>query len=630
MKKNMLPKVFVIMISSLLMNHFSTAQNLSASRSIDWSANLGVIGGIPTITTVHNVTETTPALIGDGETDNTTNLQALLNNTTAYPSPCVFYFPQGKYLFTNSISMVAGRVIRGDCAANTCLSFKLGVNDAPCFGSNVYNYGALINITGGTTKGSTAITLSSTASFSVGSWVEIYQSNECNVGDLMYTLNPSNGCTISWAADAIGQLFKVTAISGDTLKIDRPLRFSFYTPSGGTLQARTIEMIENVGFENFRIVKTDTGTVTNNNTYTFQFESTANSWIRCVQSDSTYKGHAWVERSANMEFHDNYFNDSYVFGGSGEGYGVMLGQHVGNCLVENNVFNHLRHAMLAKQGASGNVYAYNFGTNAYWTGSTGIPPHINLHGQYPFENLFESNVVQRITLADYWGPSGPGNTFLRNRVTESNFAVQDNSNNENIIGTELTGGSNTITVSGFGASVANSTGTYLLSNNINGILMNDSSSYGINAQNSFYLTSAPSFYTSAGINWPSIGPGNLFNSGQIPAQQRFLAGTPLASSCACSTSTVLSVKTSSLNNNLFQNIKIYPSPFSDESGLTIVLNSPQIASLAISDLNGNKIYSNSSYISGTTILKNASLTQGIYLLRINIQGEVQNFKLIKI
>ncbi len=592
----------------------SFAQSLPSSRSVDWTST-GVQGGIPCIATIYDVTTTSPALVGDSITDNKANLQALLNNTSAYPSPCVFYFPAGTYYFSEMISMVAGRVLRGASPSSTIFNFRFGLSgtDNPCIETLVYDYGTAVNITYGASKGSTAIVVANPASFAARDWAEMYEANDCSVGGLMYTQNPSDGCTISWAANAIGQMFKITSVSGDTLFLDRPLRIDYTAPSGG-LVIRELEMIENVGFENFKIVKQDT-TSTNASAYTFQFKNAANCWIRNIESDSTYTGHVWVEQCSNIEVRDSYFSQSFAYGGSGEGYGVMLGQHVGSSLVENNVFNHLRHGMLTKQGANGNVFGYNYAVNAYWTGSPGIPPSITAHGQYPYENLFEGNIVQRITMADYWGPCGPGNTFLRNRITEQDFAIQDNSDDENVIGNELNGVSNKIDTSGFGSGIADSYGTLEHGNNVNGTIVYNAA-YGTTVTNSYYLSGKPSFWD--GNPWPSIGPEFTLGSGTIPAQNRFNANTPVSAlaQCVAVTGIISSQSTSA-------NFIIFPNPVIDKAtikGKTIATR------VDITDVPGKLL---ASWEGNVKQLDLSFLEQGIYIVKIYSGESVQCQKIVK-
>ena len=72
---------------------------------------------------------------------------------------------------------------------------------------------------------------------------------------------------------------------------------------------------------------------------------------------------------------------------------------------------------MAKQGANGNVFAYNYSLDPYRSED----PHdagsdMLLHGHYPFANLFEGNIGESIIVDDTWGPAGPYNTFFRNRA----------------------------------------------------------------------------------------------------------------------------------------------------------------------------------------------------------------------
>jgi len=596
----------------ILFPFLSFAQTLPFSRSVDWT-NTGVQGGIPCVTTVYDVTTTSPALVGDGITDNKANLQSLLNNTSSYPSPCVFYFPAGTYYFSEMISMVSGRVLRGASPSSTIFNFKFGSAgvDNPCIETLVYNYGSTVAITGGATKGSTKLVVAIASSFAAGNWAELYEANPCSSGQAMYTLNPSNGCTISWAANAIGQIAQVTSVSGDTLFLDRPLRIDFSAPAGG-LVVRRVGMIQSVGFENFKIVKQDTAS-TNNNAYTFQFKNAVNCWIRNIESDSTYKGHVWIEQCSNMEVRDSYFSQSYTYGGSGEGYGVMLGQHVGSCLVENNIFEHLRHGMLSKQGASGNVFGYNYAVNAYWTGSPGTPPAITAHGQYPFENLFEGNIVQRITMADYWGPCGPGNTFLRNRVTQYDLAIQDNSNNENLIGNELNVGK--IDTSGFGSSIANSYGTLEHGNNVNGAITYNAT-YGTTVANSYYLTNIPSFWDSN--PWPSIGPEFTLGSGTIPAENRYNASGPQLALTGCPAVTGIAPTSNSVD------IIVYPNPVIDKVNIKSKID---ITGIEITDITGRFLYTIPSV---SNVIDLSFLSKGMYIMTIYSQNTLESFKIVKL
>ena len=98
--------------------------------------------------------------------------------------------------------------------------------------------------------------------------------------------------------------------------------------------------------------------------------------------------------------------------------------------------------MVAKQGANGNVFAYNYSLDPYRSEY----PHdaggdMLLHGHYPFANLFEGNIGQSMIMDDTWGASGPYNTFFRNRAELYGIILFDqsvNSDEQNIVGNEVT------------------------------------------------------------------------------------------------------------------------------------------------------------------------------------------------
>src|SRR5438309_11771631 len=98
--------------------------------------------------------------------------------------------------------------------------------------------------------------------------------------------------------------------------------------------------------------------------------------------------------------------------------------------------------MMVKQGANGNVFAYNYSiepTLTEWLYDAS--GDISVHGDYPFANLFEGNIVQTLYIDQTWGPGGPYNTFFRNRedlygiiITQGNVTTDKN----NFVGNEIT------------------------------------------------------------------------------------------------------------------------------------------------------------------------------------------------
>lgn len=497
-------QIAVCLIFAIFTYFNAFSQTLPANRVVDWS-KAGVQGGIPQVTTVYNVTTTTPALVADGVTDNTANLQALLNDNTTYPSPCVFYFPAGTYIFKSTVFLTSGRVLRGESPLNTMFHFNLGNVNVHCIDIVSRTAGTLTSVTAGSSKGSTSITVADGNLFQAGNWAQIKQSNDAAI---MGTNNPIDWNT-SWSAESVGQLFRITAVAGNVLTLDRPLRFDYYAPQGGTLRARTLQAIENVGFENLKVKRVKNQSTASG--YTFFFNYAANCWIKNIESDSTLTAHVLIEQSTNLTVRDSYFHRAYNYGGGGNGYGVGAALHCGDILVENNLFQRLRHATLVSSGASGNVFAYNYSIDPIWD-LAGIPSDVSLHGHYPFMNLFEGNIVQKVANSDYWGPSGPGNTLFRNRIESNDIINMDNASNQNYIGNELLGS--------YKFDIRSGTGLIIHGNNLGGTVSYDPT-YGTTLSNSMYLTEKPAFF--GNLNWPAFGPPNTINTGTIPAKQRFLA-----------------------------------------------------------------------------------------------------------
>src|SRR4029078_3990435 len=125
-----------------------------------------------------------------------------------------------------------------------------------------------------------------------------------------------------------------------------------------------------------------------------------------------------IETSSHVEISGCYFHDSYLYdGASTHGYGIVVYTHACANKIEDNIFRMLRHAMICKQGANGNVFGYNYSRET--NRSEAIADYaadICLHGHYAFANLYEGNIVQNLQIDQAWGPSGPYNTFFRNKV----------------------------------------------------------------------------------------------------------------------------------------------------------------------------------------------------------------------
>ena len=370
-------------------------------------------------------------LNANGIIDDALKIQTAINE--ALPGS-LLYFEEGTYLLQNKIDLPSNIIIRGAGANKTVFNFDLSAYNSPpleCIVIATYQYGNYVDALDGYNKNSTFVMVNNIDGFSVNSYAEIEQNND---PELMYS---SPIWDVEWAEKAVGQMVKITAINNNTLHFWPPLNHSYRSELNP--QIRPTGLKENVGIENLKIKRLDDG-----DNSTIVFANTTNCWVWNVESEKTVKSHIWVTKSLNLQIQHSYFHQSYNYGGGGHGYGVTLSRHVTNCLVENNIFETLRHAMMAKEGANGNVFSFNYSTNPVWTNFFSIPADISVHGHYPLMNLFESNIVQKISCTDYWGPAGPGNTFFRNRIETLNLSIEDFSHSQNVVANETTANNGSI------------------------------------------------------------------------------------------------------------------------------------------------------------------------------------------
>ncbi|MCB0664830.1 MAG: hypothetical protein KDC80_03365, partial [Saprospiraceae bacterium] len=214
-----------------------------------------------------------------------------------------------------------------------------------------------------------------------------------------------------------------------------------------------------------------------------------------------------------------HFHHAFDYGGGGKAYGVVLHGSASLCLVENNIFNHLRHSILLQSGANGNVISFNYSTDPFWTSfPNNIAGDIVCHGNYPFLNLFDHNIGQNIVVDNSHGANGPYNTFFRNRAELYGILMSaTNSPDQNFIGNEITG-----TGLGQGNYALMGSGHFEYGNSDNGAIVPGGT--GDLADMSYFYSSPPEFLAES---LPLIGPPVSPNTKSIPARDRFLAATGL-------------------------------------------------------------------------------------------------------
>jgi len=124
-----------------------------------------------------------------------------------------------------------------------------------------------------------------------------------------------------------------------------------------------------------------------------------NAHIRDLNSYKPIASHVYMLESLNNTVSESFFNDVTFSHGcnGGHGYGVNLWRKNTLNLIENNVFRHLRRAIIVSRGAHKNVIGYNY-TREIWrqTGHPGQGAGLGNRNWSESGNLAEGNRTSRI------------------------------------------------------------------------------------------------------------------------------------------------------------------------------------------------------------------------------------------
>ncbi len=468
------------------------------NRLVPW--NPGVRGGLP------DPLAACPAgarsvrdfgAIGDGTTDDTAAFAAAI---AAAPQGSAVRVPAGTYLVRGGLTIAKGIVLCGDGPDASRLVFE---GDAPGISIIKYDRGDFVAVRSGVGKGTSRLEVDDASGFTVGEYAEIQQTNDWSVMD-----PEARWRNESWVPDsAVGQVMQVAAVEGNSLAIDPPLSLDFNPAMAPVV--RPLGLVEGAGLQGLHLARNDTA-----DRETVLIKNAAGCWMRDCEGENTMRAHVAMESTLWNEVRDSAFHHSHDYGGGGHGYGVSLGLHVTGTLTENNVFFHLRHSMIIQVGATLNVFAYNYSVDPFQNeGGTWTPCDISVHGHYANGNLFEGNTVQEIDVSDYWGATGPGNTFYRNRVQAEGIDVLDYSHGQNVVGNELGSGLNVLTID------ATVTDTFVHGNFQAGAIGWDPTLADHTLPPSLFRTTKPAFFGS--IPWPVTGADLVPSGGKLPAQERF-------------------------------------------------------------------------------------------------------------
>jgi hypothetical protein len=509
-------------------------------------------------------------------------------------------FPKGTFLFNNTIQINRDSItIKGAGYDSTKLVFNLAGASKNC-----------IDVVGSIQYADTS-RLSTTASRNANT-VNVYSASKFAIGDwVMIGMNDSAYFYSSWAYGSLVQLLRINNISGNTISFESPLRCTY--PISQKPKITQLAVRTTIGIECLKLMRMD---ATASQTSNINFDKVVNAWIEGIESDSCNFAHIGLSRCSNIEVNNSYIHQAFAYGGGGQGYGIAVQDGTGECKIEGNIFVHLRHSILMQSGANGNVAAYNYSKDPYWT-EPFLPSNSSgdlvLHGNYPYLNLFEGNINQNAVIDNSHGINGPFNTFFRNR--SETYGVFMNSgpatDSIQILGHEVTN-----SILGLYTLVGNGRVEY--ANNVKGTTTpSGTSALSIN---SLYLTSGskPNCPDAYSI-FPCINYPNAFNAGSIAAKDRYTRGKMAICSCE-----IIPTKIEESHQSSFTT-QVYPNPCQQEfylSGLPA-----QNIKLKVYNTLGQCILNEDQNSRAAIITTNWA--NGIYWLIVQYGNQIERLKIVK-
>lgn len=560
-------------------------------------------------TTIVNVKDF--GALGDGLTNDhaaITNAISSLNGKLG-----MVYFPQGNFLVNSVLSLPDSVILQGVSSDSTTLTFDLNQQVSDCISISKGQSNGFTSVASIGQNGSNWFKMSDITGFAIHDYIELRETN--GTWDVV---------PIDWALNSVGQITQITAINGDTIFIRSPLRIDYDLAL--IPEVRKIVPIVNAGVGCLKMKRADSpaeGAGSNIN-----FNYAINCWINGIESDSSVGSHISINAGANILISGCYIHHAFTYDGTGtRGYGVTMSQHTSECIVENNIFKHLRHAMMVKTGANGNIFAYNYSIEPYRSETIhDFSGDISLHGHYPFANLFEGNIVQNIIIDHYWGPAGPFNTFFRNRaelygiiMTTSTLLETDK---QNFVGNEVTKPNYP-----YGQYLLTGSDHFQFGNNIKGVIIPAGTDNLTDL--SYYLDEEPDFWTN-NSTWPSIGIPNTINSGSIPARDRYLSGEHLTSCGPDTTSTSILTGTTQFND-----LAIWPNPTNNVLNIRYNTSFNDKVQITILTIYGTKVWEEEFQSSNDNFETSVSLRgivpSGSYLLKIESEAHtfIKKFSIIQ-
>lgn len=373
----------------------SWAELIPASRLYTGWTNSGVIGGLPD--TSGRTIYTTINSTGDS-TDRASTINTALANC---PSNQVVVLGSGTFR-VNSVLYInnkSGVTLRGSGMDSTIIDSRVSGAYGFVIGNTSVDWpyssdGATLSAN--ESQGQTVLSMSSTASYTVGDRVKVFLQNSQTAAW------PVIGTGDATDFDA-GHVTKIVAKDASTITIQDPLPFDFTTALGARVHIIGSGFSTKCGIESLTLDYANTSMTCGLHLWNADECFVYNVKVKQADNQSLWMVHA-LHCTIQKSFMDR------AGGGSPNGAGILM-ERSGQNLIHDNIIYQSFPLLEMNFQCTGNVFAYNFLEDT--VAGIAIDPNHGAHNAY---NLFEGNVAANVHPDGYFG-SVSHDTVFRNRLT---------------------------------------------------------------------------------------------------------------------------------------------------------------------------------------------------------------------
>jgi hypothetical protein len=388
---------------------------LPADRVIDWNPGLNPVGGIPDRSTIYKT-------ISPSRGDDTAAIQSALNscpvNGVVKLNAGVFHLANSLEITTSNCTLRGAGPGPGNWPTGAAASGTGGTylekssstySPAVIMGPHWGGYGNAINLTSDAVKGTKSVTLASTSGLVVGGLVVLDELTDPSISRWEGGDNEQDSGWFEEPNRPLGETLEIAAISGNTVTFTTDFPIGYQVSRSAHIRPLT-NVTHKSGIEDVYIY----GGTGGDGGGAVHLWNCDHCWIKHIEASNNDEP-INVDYSFGTEVRDSYIHDA--LGGlssNAASYGIVLSFYSSASLIENNIVIRFDKVTAMRSAGGGNVFGYNYvddgvALNGGWAEDELEGSHMTT----PHYALVEGNAGANTDSDDVWG-NAVYMTYFRN------------------------------------------------------------------------------------------------------------------------------------------------------------------------------------------------------------------------